>query len=513
MVKSIKYIIKRIIIGVGIALVLGYLRGNLLIGVKAMQVSSYNLGTSPTFVISNANTNVFHDVTGNPFAVHNGTSGYVNFNFSVYKVGGSSTAALVMPRGASVSFGNGNVSTNFVCNIGSVSSNNSTFNSQVYSAHCPVNANSNGLTQIYIAFQDFQANDSSTYRVIINSGISYEIMENTNINLDTSGTTNAINNQINNDNTNTQNIINNNNTNTQTITDNQDSNTQDIINNQNSNTDKEIESQRVCSVFDKLSISFNNNYLNPNNGNITSTPTARGVTDFISITSSSSLSNILSYTENDNYGMYLCFYNINKTFISCLGRNDFNNVSNISIPTNSSFVRFTINSSINAPQFKICTNGNQAITDATNDNTNAINGVNNTLNDDTPVSNSEITDLFGDIHNESSSTPVSDLLTMPITLLQAYIDGFNSTCSPVNLGNLYGTDLILPCISPERYLGASLWSLIDVLFSIYMVYNIAMLCISIYEGITSLNDSFNDLFGWEGGKHAAVSRMQRWEAE
>lgn len=108
-----------------------------------------------------------------------------------------------------------------------------------------------------------------------------------------------------------------------------------------------------------------------------------------------------------------------------------------------------------------------------------------------PNTNQNINDMNSMV---ASDTPISDLITMPLTLINAYINGINTSCSPVNLGNLYGTDLILPCINLEQRLGSNLWNIIDTFFCIFMCYNIGMLFITAFDGITSLRDDFEGLY-------------------
>lgn len=155
-------------------------------------------------------------------------------------------------------------------------------------------------------------------------------------------------------------------------------------------------------------------------------------------------------------------------------------------------------------------NNNQSIINNQNNNTKAIvdsqKDINNTLNDDT---GGEVSSSWFDEFKDSSTTPVSDLLTMPITLLQAYLNGFSGTCQAMNLGSLYGKYIIIPCLNIESYLGHELWSLIDVLFTIFMIYNIGMLCVTIYEGITSLSDEMQFLYS---PRHAGPgdTRVERY---
>lgn len=102
--------------------------------------------------------------------------------------------------------------------------------------------------------------------------------------------------------------------------------------------------------------------------------------------------------------------------------------------------------------------------------------------------------LEGFSENMASDTPISDLITMPLTLLNAYVNGVSANCSPYNLGSLLGTNLVLPCINLQQRLGSNLWGVIDALVSIFMIYNIAMLFISAFEGFTSLRDDYEGLY-------------------
>ena len=183
------------------------------------------------------------------------------------------------------------------------------------------------------------------------------------------------------------NIINNNN-----------SNTQSIINNQDSNTQQQIESQLVCSSYDKANIINNEQYLT-SSGSINSASNW-GITNYISLNSKAKLSVIEPL--NTSTSTNSCFYNVNKSLISC-----FSNISTgeITIPTNASFVRFSINTSLNKPQFQICRNGNQAIDD--------------TLNDSSiDSSDSTISSLTNQI---PTNFVISDLLLLPVRFLQNFV--------------------------------------------------------------------------------------------
>lgn len=363
MVKDLKYIIKRIIIGIGVAFAIMTLKGHFLLQAHALEVYSYNSGGGVD-VINNTQWLTYYDLDNH---WSDWGTGYIRFNFTVQKTAQatpSGTTPVVTPRAVYVSTGNAD----FICDIGSIYTQNSTYNAQVYSAMCPVSFyGGNGLRRVNIYFQDMQFNVVGEAKVSFDGHVTFEKPGD---NFDVSGVVSGAN-------QNTQNIINNNNSNTQSIINNQNSNKQDIINNQNNNT--------------------------------------------------------------------------------------------------------------------------QAIVDSQQD-------INNSLND---TSGGEVSSSWFDEFKDSSTTPVSDLLTMPITLLQAYLNGFSANCQAMNLGNLYGTYIIIPCLNIESYLGSELWSLIDVLFTLFMLYNIGMLCVTIYEGITSLDDDMQMLYS---PQHAGAgdTRVERY---
>lgn len=117
---------------------------------------------------------------------------------------------------------------------------------------------------------------------------------------------------------------------------------------------------------------------------------------------------------------------------------------------------------------------------------------NDLLKDDTPVSDDSINSVLSS--NDESNSPISDLVSMPLTLLQKINTGMNGSCSPFVLGSLLGTTLSLPCINLGSRLG-TLWNIIDMCMSIFMAYTIGMMCIRIYNNFTTLKDNSNDVYG------------------
>lgn len=131
---------------------------------------------------------------------------------------------------------------------------------------------------------------------------------------------------------------------------------------------------------------------------------------------------------------------------------------------------------------------------------NKLNDVQNSLND---VKGS-INDVNGSINNDNVDDPsssinqfkdkiatngvITQLVGLPVTLFTKILNSVNGTCSSYNLGSLFGTDLVLPCINIETYLGSSLWGVIDVLISGLFVYTISKKFIKVFENMSSMNE-------------------------
>lgn len=267
---------------------------------------------------------------------------------------------------------------------------------------------------------------------------------------------------INSTNNDTDIIINNNNYNTNQIIDNSNQNTQDII-----------DSNKVCEIIDKSYIELDNKQLTSSGGELNNNQS--GVTKYINIENAT----IEELTYNvEGYLNRFCFYDANKTYISC---EDNARINDITIPNNATYFRSTIVKSSNKPTYKICRNGNQA-------NNDAINNLNDTLNSD-DVDDNGIADAFEDFNDylDDNST-ITRLLTLPITLFTAILNNVNGTCQPFNLGALYGENLTLPCIDVSQYLGNTLWTMIDVIISGFAIYAISKKMIKIFNNFSSLKE-------------------------
>lgn len=270
------------------------------------------------------------------------------------------------------------------------------------------------------------------------------------------------------------------------IINNQNNNTDKVIDNQNNNTDKQIDSQKVCNFYDKNSIILDKQYLN--SSGVPSSSTNYGVTDFISITSSSEI--ILTKKLTENFQSNVCFYNINKTFISCLPQANLTENQKLIVPNNASFVRFTINKVLNEPQWSICQNGNQAISGGLND-------INSSIND------SSSPDLDG-LKNTAGwlpEGPIDSILNLPLTLLNSLTTNLSKSCSPVELPLPYiDKNLTLPCLSTiySQIDGLSVWvNSIGVISSAFILFQYLMNLYKWVDDTLSFREN-NFIDNWTG---------------
>lgn len=141
-------------------------------------------------------------------------------------------------------------------------------------------------------------------------------------------------------------------------------------------------------------------------------------------------------------------------------------------------------------------NNTQQIINSQNETTNAINDVNDTLQD-TEIEGESIGGKLADI-GEISDTPITDLITLPITLLQRIYNSINGSCSSYSLPFGFGLTnytLNLPCIDlgHEKYLGRVVWGVIDDLFCIFMLFFLFKMIVWFYTNWSTLKDNFSYL--------------------
>lgn len=127
---------------------------------------------------------------------------------------------------------------------------------------------------------------------------------------------------------------------------------------------------------------------------------------------------------------------------------------------------------------------------------------NDLLKDDSSPSNDSVGGVLNnDNMQKESNSPVSDLITMPITFLSSINNNINGSCTTWNLGSLLGHDITLPCIDLPNILGSTLYNLIDMAICLFLAFNIGKLCITIYNNLTTLKDDYSYMYSSEGYKN------------
>lgn len=131
-------------------------------------------------------------------------------------------------------------------------------------------------------------------------------------------------------------------------------------------------------------------------------------------------------------------------------------------------------------------NQNQQIINQGQQTNDRLNDINSSINNDNVDDPSSSINSFKD--KLATNGVITQLIGLPVTLFTKVLDSINGTCSSYNLGSLYGTDLVLPCINIESYLGSSLWGVIDVLISGLFVYSISRKFIKVFESMSSMKE-------------------------
>lgn len=142
------------------------------------------------------------------------------------------------------------------------------------------------------------------------------------------------------------------------------------------------------------------------------------------------------------------------------------------------------------------------------DDSEVVSSIQNVNSNLTSESDADTSDFLEDVQQDYSNNPVSDLITMPITFLQRLNNNINGSCTTWNLGSLLGTNLTMPCINLSDILGSTLYNLIDMAICLFLAYNLGLMCVTIWNNMTSLKDDFDDMYSPKhayNGKHGGDS--------
>lgn len=209
-----------------------------------------------------------------------------------------------------------------------------------------------------------------------------------------------------------------------------------------------------------------------------------------SINSSSNNHLFLFYLEEGNKYVYLSNSSLSSTFTISKTSSRVviysADTSGNSSSTTTTFNKLMLNEGSSAKPYEpygeeICSNR----IDETN---NQLGDLNNNITNDN-IDNNNVSNAFSEFENfVDENATISSLLTLPVTLFSAILNGMQNSCVPFNLGSLYGEDLILPCINISSYLGNTLWTMIDIIISGFAIYFISQKFIKVFNNFSSMKE-------------------------
>ena len=129
---------------------------------------------------------------------------------------------------------------------------------------------------------------------------------------------------------------------------------------------------------------------------------------------------------------------------------------------------------------------NQTIIDNSNKTNEELKDMNDNITNDNVSGVEESFSQFEDFLDDNST--ITQLITLPVTLYSSILQGVSNSCTPFNLGTLYGESLILPCVNIGDYLGSTLWGMIDLIISGFAIYSISKKLIKVFNNFSSMKE-------------------------
>lgn len=83
---------------------------------------------------------------------------------------------------------------------------------------------------------------------------------------------------------------------------------------------------------------------------------------------------------------------------------------------------------------------------------------------------------------------ITQLITLPVRLYTQILNNVNTTCTPFNLGVMFGHNLSMECIEPSAFFGTALWNTIDILGTGLFIFAISKKMIAVFHQFTNLEE-------------------------
>lgn len=121
-----------------------------------------------------------------------------------------------------------------------------------------------------------------------------------------------------------------------------------------------------------------------------------------------------------------------------------------------------------------------------------VNDIKDTINsNDTSGAKTDFDNIMNDNSFDVNDSPISSLVTLPLKILNVYNNAVSSStysCPSLDMGKMFGVNwLQMPCIYPEKYLGSTLWSIIDIVTTALLLWSLSHQLIKVYINFTSLD--------------------------
>ena len=110
------------------------------------------------------------------------------------------------------------------------------------------------------------------------------------------------------------------------------------------------------------------------------------------------------------------------------------------------------------------------------------------MTDSSTPNASQVENVLNLTHRDNAK--ISDIVNFIPRYLQTFINNFSVSCPSVgySLGSLFGTQLTIPCINPQEYLGSFLWGTIDAILCLCYLIPLCKFLVNKYNDLTSLKN-------------------------
>lgn len=107
---------------------------------------------------------------------------------------------------------------------------------------------------------------------------------------------------------------------------------------------------------------------------------------------------------------------------------------------------------------------------------------------DSSIDNNNATGTINSLSGQlASDNTITSLLLLPINFINVLIDGLSGECVPYSLGELWGSEIILPCVNLYNTFGV-IWYMVDTGLSALVIFKMSKYFIRLFNKLTNLKD-------------------------